>query len=262
MPGGFLLRLFQGEALEKSTLIEITEGQSFTIQASFGKIRYMRRNFIFSIDEYYHVYNRGTDKRIIFLEQNDRNRFVALLHLCNSTKKVDISNLIREGLSFTGLMDIEVSDRLVDIGAYCIMDNHFHLLLREKKTNGISLFMKKLLTAYSMYFNKKHGRSGGLFEGPFRATHADSDEYLKYLFAYIHLNPIKIIDPGWKENGIADREASEKYLAKYRFSSYLDYSGEERGEGVILNKAAFPEYFSDIKDFEDFIGGWLSFKSS
>src|SRR5674476_643636 len=153
----------------------------------------MRRKFQFSIGEYYHIYNRGTDKRSIFLESNDYNRFVLILHLCNNKNPVDISNLIREGLSFTELMNIEVEERLVDIGTYCLMPNHFHLLLREQQENGISLFMKKLLTAYSMYFNKKHNRTGGLFEGPFLARHADTDEYLKYLFSYIHLNPIKII---------------------------------------------------------------------
>ncbi len=222
----------------------------------------MRRNFIFSIGEYYHIYNRGTDKRIIFMDQKDRNRFMVLLHLCNSTIPVDISNLIREGLTFTELMDIEVSDRLVDIGAYCLMDNHFHLLVREKQENGISFFMQKLLTAYSMYFNKKYKRTGGLFEGTFKATHVNNDVYLKYLFAYIHLNPVKIIDPKWKENGITDRGMAKQYLAEYKYSSYLDYMGTKRIEGKILNKVAFPDYFADFKDFSQFIDEWLSFNES
>lgn len=222
----------------------------------------MRRKFSFSIGEYYHIYNRGTDKRPIFLSSNDYNRFILLLHLCNNTAQIDISNLIRGGLSFTELMNIEVNHRLVDIGAYCLMPNHFHILVREKQENGISLFMKKLLTAYSMYFNIKHRRSGGLFEGPFRATHANKDEYLKYLFSYIHLNPVKIIDPKWKENGIANRVEAKKYLEKYFYSSYLDYLGTKRKEEKILNKSAFPEYFSDVKDFEQFIDEWLNFKET
>ncbi len=222
----------------------------------------MRRNFAFSVDEFYHIYNRGTDKRVIFTDINDHNRFVLLLRLCNSATQVDISHKLREGLSFTELMTIDVSDRLVDIGAYCLMPNHFHLIVRENQEGGISRFMKKLLTAYSMYFNKKHKRTGGLFEGPFKAKHADTDEYLKYLFAYIHLNPVKIIDPEWKENGITDRGKAKEYLSEYGFSSYLDYmSDTKREEGVILSKQAFPEYFTDIKEFDEFINEWMDYQN-
>jgi len=219
----------------------------------------MLRNFSFSINEYYHIYNRGTDKRIIFGEKNDYNRFMTLLYLCNNTKPVDISNLIRGGLSFTELMDIRINEKLVDIGAYCLMPNHFHLFIREKQENGISLFMKKLLTAYSMYFNKKHKRTGRLFERSFLAKYIDKNEYLKYLFSYIHLNPIKLIDSKWKENGIKDQEKAKQYLSTYFYSSYLDYMDVNRREGKILNKAAFPEYFVNFREFEDFIDEWLSF---
>jgi hypothetical protein len=83
---------------------------------------------------------------------------------------------------------------------------------------------------------------------------------LKYLISYIHLNPIKIIDSEWKENGIVDRVAAEKYLSQYPYSSYLDYMGVGRGEEKILNKNALPEYFSSFKEFEKFISEWLSFK--
>lgn len=222
----------------------------------------MRRKFDFSINEYYHIYNRGTDKRIIFSNSNDYNRFMMLMHLCNNTEPVDIANLLKGGLSFSELMDIKVQERLVDIGAYCLMPNHFHLLLREKQENGVSLFMKKMLTAYSMYFNKKHSRTGRLFEGPFLAKHADGDEYLKYLISYIHLNPVKIIDSKWKEDGIKDKINAKKYLANYFYSSYLDYMGVERREYKILTLKAFPGYFSEIKEFEQFINEWISFKNS
>lgn len=220
----------------------------------------MNRKFDFSIGEYYHLYNRGTDKRVIFMDRNDHNRFVVLLHLCNGIEGVDISNRIREGRTFTDLINIDVSERLVDIIAYCLMPNHFHLLIREKQEGGISLFMQKLSTAYSMYFNKKHERSGSLFEGKFKAKHADTDEYLKYLLAYIHLNPVKLIDSKWKENGIQDRIAAKEFLEKYNYSSYLEWVGDKRTESKILNRESAPEYFSDNNDFGDFINGWLAFK--
>jgi putative transposase len=221
----------------------------------------MSRKFTFSHGEYYHLYNRGTEKRIIFLDDHDYKRFVLLLHLCNSKHPVDISNQLREGLTFTELMSIELNDRLVNIGVYCLMPNHFHLLINEKEEKGISLFMQKIMTAYTMYFNKKYRRTGSLFAGSFLARHANTDKYLKYLFSYIHLNPVKIIDPAWKENGIANRKNAKKYLGTYSYSSYLDYMEVERIQGKILNKQAFPEYFLSFCEFEQFIDEWLSFEN-
>ncbi|PIY58399.1 MAG: hypothetical protein COY98_02190 [Candidatus Yonathbacteria bacterium CG_4_10_14_0_8_um_filter_43_17] len=222
----------------------------------------MRRNINFSIGEYYHIYNRGTDKRIIFMDEHDYRRFNALLYVSNSIKAVDINLHFREGGTFLELYDIDREDTLVDIGVHCPMPNHFHILIREKVEGGIVKFMSKLSIAYSMYFNKRHKRTGGLFEGPFKAKHICTDEYLKYIFSYAHLNPIKIIDPKWKENGIIDRVAAQGYLENYEYSSYIDYMGVDRIENKIINREAFPEYFETPRDFNKFIDEWLSFKAT
>lgn len=215
----------------------------------------MSRNFSLSIGEFYHLYNRGTDKRIVFLDEDDRTRFVKLLYLCNSNK-----NIVFRDFPIGSTYEYEREDTLVDIGAYCLMPNHFHLLVHEKVDSGISIFMQKLSTAYSMYFNKKYKRTGSLFEGRFKARHANSDEYLKYLFAYIHLNPVKIVDPLWKENGIKDRIVAQDHLDDYQHSSYPDYQGIDRPEAKILNYGAFPGYFTTTNDFSSFVNEWLSFK--
>ena len=190
----------------------------------------MQRKFDFSIGEFYHVYNRGNNKRTIFATTADYNRFMFLLFIANSKDPVRIDNLIhkyrKQGLTLLKSMEeIGRDETLVDIGVYCLMPNHFHLLLHEKDEGGISLFMQKLATGYSMYFNKKHERIGGLFEGTFRAEHADKDNYLKYLFAYIHLNPVKLIEPKWKEVGVTNVARVKKYLKEYKYSSYVDYLG-------------------------------------
>ncbi len=112
-----------------------------------------------------------------------------------------------------------------------------------------------------MYFNKRYERSGNLFQGKFKAKHIDNDEYLKYLISYVHLNPIKLIDQKWKENGIKNKKQSEKYLGKYSYSSYLDYIGLTRVENKIINKSSLPEYFETIKDFETNVTEWLSYNS-
>jgi len=217
----------------------------------------MERGINFAPEEYFHIYNRGTDKRVIFNNAGDYQRFLESLYLFNSTKRI-VFRLIPKKERFTYDRD----ETIVDIGAYCLMPNHFHLLIRSKNDFGVSNFMKKLLTAYSMYFNKKYNRSGVLFQGPFKAEHVTRDEYLKYLFSYIHLNPIKLIDKDWKEKGIQDFEQSRKFLNSYKNSSYVDYIGNSRIESNILNKIAFPEYFKSSKDFDQFIEFWLSFKNN
>ena len=217
----------------------------------------MNRKFQFSVGEFYHLYNRGSNKMIIFLDDSYKKRFIKLLFVCNSKKPVVFKTI--QGLP---LDEIDRGETLVDIGSYCLMPNHFHLLIREKMENGISLFMEKLSTAYSMYFNKKNERTGGLFEGTFKAIYANDDDYLKYLFTYIHLNPIKIIDPNWKEEGIKDKNKAKEFLREYVFSSYMDYLGADRPESGIINKQVFPDYFSTQQDFNYTINDWLSFKST
>jgi len=219
----------------------------------------MRRKFDFSVGEYYHLYNRGTDKRIIFTQPYDYHRFLVLLFLCNSTDPVDMEKYFREGRSFTDIFSNNRNDQLVSIGAYCLMPNHFHLLVRETQKGGITTFMKKLSTGYSMYFNKKYDRLGALFQGRFQAQHADTDEYLKYLFAYIHLNPVKLIEPEWKETGISDHDRAKDYLRKYKYSSFIDYQGEGRVERYILDKDKFPDYFLEPKEFDMHVDDWLSY---
>ncbi|OGD67332.1 hypothetical protein A2442_01025 [Candidatus Campbellbacteria bacterium RIFOXYC2_FULL_35_25] len=219
------------------------------------------RNIIFSEGEFYHIYNRGTDKRIIFDEKRDYLRFITLLYLCNNTEKIHINEYAKKGFNLLSLLKVQKENTLVEIGAYCLMPNHFHLLIREKVEGGISNFMQKLATAYSMYYNSKYQRTGSLFEGKFKATHVAKDNYLEYLFAYIHLNPVKLIDSKWKENGIKDKKKTKKFLENYEYSSYLDFIGKNnRIEEKILDGKNFPNYFETFEEFNKFVDEWLSFE--
>ena len=186
----------------------------------------MSRNIPFIEDHYYHIYNRGTEERKIFLNESYYKRFIALLYLCNSTEPVRSSPL--QGRTLQNVFKVDRKDTLVDICTYCLMPNHFHILIREKTTGGISKFMQKLLTAYTMYFNTKNERTGALFQGKFKAKIINEDEYLWNLISYIHLNPIKLIEPTWRESGIMNKKSAESFLQKYKHSSYLDYYGEQR----------------------------------
>lgn len=217
----------------------------------------MARKTEFASENYYHIYGRGTEKRDIFLNNNDYFRFLILLYLCNSKKSVDLRELFREGLTFAEIMQIKRQDALVDIGAYCLMTNHIHLLAKPKDEKSISCFMQKLFTAYTMYFNKKHKRTGRLFESTFKARLVDKDEYLKYLFAYIHLNPVKLIEPKWKEVGIENFKKAKEFLKNYYWSSCNHYLNGR--DDPILNTKEFPEYFESSKEFDDFVGDCLNY---
>ncbi|MBI1957518.1 MAG: transposase [Candidatus Niyogibacteria bacterium] len=225
----------------------------------------MERKFEFSIGEFYHIFNRGNDKRMIFDHPRDYARFLALLYLCNGTTPINIRDQFPRGLpsgnlgKFDDLKQVDRGKELVAVGAYCLMPNHFHLLLQETAENSITKFLGKVLTAYSMYYNKRYGRTGKLFEGPFRAVHASDDDYLKYLFSYIHLNPLKFLYPEWREKGVEDTERAQEFLNRYAYSSYADYKGDARPEGILLNKGAFPQYFDENERFEDFINDWIQF---
>ena len=160
--------------------------------------------------EYYHVYNRGNSKQKIFHDNEDYFRFISLMYACNSVNNFRIFTLAKEESPY----DFERGKQIVSIGSYCLMPNHFHILITQTEERGISKFIQKLTTAYVMYYNKKYKRTGGLFEGKFKSEHLNNDRYLKYLFSYIHLNPVKLIDTDWKEAGIKDKRKIIKFLGK------------------------------------------------
>lgn len=223
----------------------------------------------FALGEFYHIYNRGNSKQEIFLDDNDRERFVKLLYLCNSLKSVNFrDDIVKQRID---ALDFDRGEQIVSIGAWVLMPNHFHIYItpsprvtlglgkNEDHLRLVSLFMNKLSTAYSMYFNKKYKRTGSLFEGRFKSVHIFSDEQAKYLFSYVHLNPIKLIDKNWKENGLKNNKKTLEFLNKYNWSSYYDYRGLKRSESKIISKKDFPDYFSDKKLFDDEIFDWLNF---
>lgn len=137
---------------------------------------------VYGADQYYHIYNRGVAKQDIFLEASDYYYFLSLFkrHL-SSEQAVDSA-----GRKFANY------SQDVELVAYCLMPNHFHLLCYLKQPEGIIKLMRSVMTAYTMYFNKKYGRTGGLYEGVFLASRITNDAYLWHITRYIHLNPMDI----------------------------------------------------------------------
>ncbi len=210
----------------------------------------MERKTPFVEDEWYHIYNRGIDKQKIFFDASDKKHFQKLLYLRNSDRRIDAYRV-----KDTKLSDIDRGETLVDIAAYALMPNHFHLLVREKSEKGISSFMSKLLTSFSMYMNIKHERTGPLMCRPFRSRHVDSDEYFKWLFSYIHLNPLALYAPEktWKEKGIRNQKRSHAFLMQYAYTSYPDYhtTSPKREEAVLLKRSIVDQSLFDVDPLFD-----------
>lgn len=177
----------------------------------------------FGPNEWYHCYSRGVDKRITFENNTDYLRFMELLYLCNSDATLHRSDrLSNEG---AGIFATERGVPFVAIGAYCLMSNHFHLLIKDlsEDGSGISKFMQKVGTAYAMYFNKGRQRTGNLFVRPFRSKHVCDDNYLRKVIQYIHLNPVELFEPRWKDGVVpASSDLAQEILA-YPYSSFPDF---------------------------------------
>src|SRR3989339_646882 len=208
----------------------------------------MYRETSFAENEYYHIYSRGVEKRKIFMNDKDHKRFTALLYIMNQNQPFRMDDFLRGNKNnLENIFKLEKEKTLVSIVSYCLMPNHFHLILYEHTENGISKFMGKLLTAYSMYFNKKYDRSGPLFTHPFRSEHINNDSQYMYIFSYIHLNPLSIIQKNWKEDGVKNKQDAEKFLQDYQFSSYQDFIEKNRLESTIIDFSLIPEYIKNME---------------
>ena len=221
----------------------------------------MLRKDPFVTGEYYHIYNRGIDKRIIFKSKKDYERFIMLLYLANSDDSFRLDNILnKQHKTFGEALVLDKDEPLVSIGAWCLMTNHFHLLIRQEADGGVTKFMRKLGVGYSMFFNIKYQRKGALFGGLFKSKLIGVDDnYMRQLFGYIHINPLEIEFPEWKDKikKSSINMNMKKFLESYQYSSYLDYIGEDRIEKNIINPKNFPDYFQNSQSFQDFIENYF-----
>lgn len=191
----------------------------------------MNRKFNFTPGHSYHVFNWGVDQREIFSDVYDYHRFLRLLYLCNSDQPLNYNRLATFNLKH--LFKIDRGCKLVSIKAYCLMPNHFHLLVKENEKGGVSKFMSRLATAYSMYYNYKYSRRGKLYEGPFRARPISSVTVLQELINFVHSQPLKLLTPQTNQPEVGTIAALD-YLKNYPFSSLVDYLGIDRLQKEII----------------------------
>lgn len=201
------------------------------------------RRVKFAVNHYYHIYNRGVDKREIFLDDQDRRQFLKYM------RRFLIGP--QGGLASSSSGEAKP---LVEFHTYSLLPNHYHFQLRQISESGITIFMHRLGTTYTMFFNKKYERTGRLFEGPFKAVLIENDSYFFHLSRYIHLNPLDLLIPNWREEGVGDWKGAEEFLENYPWSSYRDFVGKRKGSFV---KTRFIlDYFGGVRRYKNFIRNW------
>lgn len=208
----------------------------------------------------YHIFNRGVEKRNIFLSDGDRWRFLQGMYLFNDHE--GSANLLwrleqEKGKMHFGILR-EYMERegikqkpLVKIMADCLKPNHFHLLIEEIQDGGIPRFMHKLGIGYTAYFNKKYERVGPLFQGAFKAVEIKRDDQLRYVVAYINaINPGQELEPALK-SAAQDPEEIIRFIEEYPWSTHREYL--HKRESIIIDKGIAGELFSTPAEYKQFI---------
>ncbi len=211
--------------------------------------------------EFYHIIGRGNDRRKIFLDDEDRLRFINSLLIFNDTAPSPWQSRAfwkqKKELLATSYRP---ENAVIEIHAFALMDNHFHLLVRQITDKGITNYARKL-GGYAYYFNKKYNRTGSLFEGRYRARIIENDIQLRNNFVYINTNPVQLIEPQWKQWKVADPQKAINFLEEnYRWSSYWDYLGKNNFSSLV-EKDFFLKLFGK-EDIKKEINSWISSKSS
>ncbi len=188
--------------------------------------------------EYYHIYNRGTDGRLIACDRYDSDRFLESLLLFNDERLCgSIFEQTRE------VIDLRKMEKrpLVEIICYCLNPNHFHLVLRQVAKNGIAKLMHRHGTGYTNYFNEKYKRKGNLFQGTYKAVHANDNDYLLHLSVYVNINDkvhkiygssSGLVRSSWEEyiRGVGGHGLCEKDIILGQFAGIEEYKQFALGE--------------------------------
>ena len=208
----------------------------------------MTRIIKFAPQEFYHSYNRGTEKRDVFMSAKDYERFLALMYICNQSEepvrieKKTLSELVR--------ICPKKDNELIEIAAYCLMPNHFHLLAKERQADGISRFMHRVSMAYSKYINEKYEESGALFQGAFKSRLVEEDADFRNLAVYVMVkNPFELY-PGGLQRAIENFDDAYERTASDPLSSLGEYSGIRPSS--IITKDLLGELFETPESFKDF----------
>jgi len=219
--------------------------------------------------EFYHTYNRGVEKRKIFLENPDYFRGAHDLYEFNNANAA--ANLYRSIVGFTksnissnisgGDNKPKPREKLVNMGVWCFMPNHYHIFSCPIQDNSLSVFHKKFGIGIANFFNTKYKRSGALFQGRYKKVQVTNDTQALQLICYIHSNPLDLWKPNWKEKGLTNLEIQNalKFLKDdYRWSSHLDWWGIKNFPSLI-DTESMKRFFNNPKEYREFFINWLRY---
>ncbi len=212
------------------------------------------------MSEIYHVLSRGVDRRKIFMDDRDRMRFIHDLFEFNDQQPVNNSfhRFSQNNNIVSHHINVKKRPRklLVDLLAFCLMPNHYHLLLRPRIERGISQFMKKLNIGYAKYFNERYKRTGTLFEGRYKSIIVNNDAHFIHLPYYIHLNPLDLKFKEWRSGELRSVREAMKFLNSYRWSSHLDYMDNKNFPSV-TQRNLLNDFWGGAKNYKKGIAEWL-----
>lgn len=194
-------------------------------------------------NSFHHIYNRGNDKMNIFLDENDYYSFLGLLEEnILGKKEYFFPKTFVSPLTSSHMIGKKYVRKLLPTGSFelvcfCLMPNHFHLLVRQVKELKVSKLLSKVCTSYSKRFNKKYGHIGHVFQDQFKSVLVENNNQLLHLSSYIHSNP--------KVGKLV------KDLENWKFSSYLNFINKERYN--LCSKNIILEQFSNFKTYKNFV---------
>ena len=207
----------------------------------------------------YHVMSRGVDKRDIFMDDKDRARFIHDLFEFNDEQSANNTSYRFKNNDIVSryIAKREPRKLLVNVLAFCLMPNHYHLLLTPRFDNSVSKFMKKLNIGYAKYFNERYKRKGTLFEGRYKSIIVKNESHFIHLPYYIHLNPLDLKYKEWRDRKLQSVKGAMKFLDSYRWSSHLDYCGEHNFPSV-TQRDFLMRVFDSPERYRQRIKDWLS----
>ena len=205
------------------------------LPSAFRYNYYVMRKVKFSVNEHYHIYNRGVDKRDIFMDAEDVARFFTCMSTFNSVDPV--GSIYENSFRDNGELGSR-APKLVEFIAYCLNQNHYHFIIEPLTDDGVQKFMHKLSTGYTNYFNEKYKRSGSLFQGKYKAIHVSSNEYLLHLSVYVNLN--------YKVH----KELNKEWMKKINISSFKEYT--DKVTKSFCFKSIILEQFRNLEDYKHF----------
>ncbi len=207
--------------------------------------------------ELYHILNRGVEKIPIVRDNRDRLRFVRDLYEMNDARPV--TNLwYRAKNPFSSDFVNHYKDereRLVDIHGWCLMGNHYHLLVSEVQSGGLTMFLRKLNIGYANYFNERHHRSGSLYQGRTKKVLIERDAHFLWILNYIHLNPLDFMRTAgdWRAQCLVSEKKALEYLEGYRWSSYRDYLGEGEFAPILAGSFMFQDKEEHVRESRQYL---------